>query len=368
MSGSNDISATQIEALRKMAKTYRAGELICLEGEPTQDLMFLLSGVVDILQSNAVVKTVSGRQMFFGHVSFFSSKKRTATMRAKTACEVVRIREDRIESLLSKVPSLAMRLMRDVTQLFVDKDEELTRYKQGVISRKSPEGTAVEKMAHDFMPVVLVALLAEVSMEARVELAMTLIDAMEPQLDLSKMTISGAGIAKLVTIPGARATLDSAVKALVREKSEAGGGLGDGVDAKDALAGIPQSEISAAIQRASEATGRLRKAVVRLVEERLSLGAENALKSLRQRIAEMTRAVNEEQMGKLAKLAGRGIEAFERIEKTDQYPRATEQYRAMVTTGKDACRDIIDEAERLAALSSGATRRTELLARLRFEI
>ena len=364
MSGSKDISATQIEALRSMAKTYRAGELICLEGEPTQDLMFLISGVVDIMQSNAVVKTVSGRQMFFGHVSFFASKRRTATMRAKTACEVVRIREDRIENLLSKVPSLAMRLMRDVTKLFVEKDEELTRYKKGALNRKSANGTDVDKTNYDFLPVVLVALLAEVSMETRVELALTLIGSLGPGLDLSKLIISGSSIAKGVKDPAVRATLATAVKTLVREKSEAGASQGGG----DAFAGIPESEFKVAIQRGAEATARMRKTVVRLVEQRLSLGAENALKSLRQRIAEMTRAVNDEKMGQLSQYALQGIEAFEHIENADQYARATDRYREMVNIGKEACREIVTEARRLRALSSGAIRRTELLEQLRFEI
>ena len=364
MSHSSDISATQLDALRTMAKTYRPGDLICLEGEPTQDLMFLISGVVEILQANAVLKTISGRQMFLGHISFFSSKRRTATLRAKTSCEVVKIREDRIENLLSKVPSLAMRLMRDVTQLFVEKDEELARYKKGALTRRSPEASAMEKMAYDFMPVVLVALMSNVKLPARIELVTTLLDALGPRLDLSRMVLGPSTIANVVEGPEARAALEAAVRDLVREKSERHDDDGD----YNEYAGVSDDDMKAAIKASADSTARLRKAVGALVEQRSSLGAENALKLLRKKIAEMASAINSHNMTKLVELAASSLEYFDRIEGADQYRRATDRYRKMVNVGKKACDNILAESDKLRDISASATQRQELLEKLRFAI
>jgi hypothetical protein len=326
--------------------------------------MFLISGVVEILQANTVLKTVSGRQMFLGHISFFSSKRRTATLRAKTSCEVVKIREDRIENLLSKVPSLAMRLMRDVTQLFVEKDEELARYKKGAMTRKSPEATAMEKMAYDFLPVVLVALMSDVSLPARIELTSTLLDALGPRIDLSRLILGPSTIANVLQAPEARAALEDAVKGLVREKSDR-----NDTDADfDEFAGVSEADIKSAIKASAEATAKMRKAVGALVEQRLSLGAENALKLLRKRIAEMARAINGHDITKLVELGASSIEYFERIEGTDQYRRATDRYRAMVNIGKKACETILAQGDTLREISASANLRQELLEKLRFEI
>ena len=109
MSGGHDITETQLDGLRKLARTYRAGEVICIEGEPTRDLMFLMQGAVEVLQADQVVKTIRGHQVFLGQISFFASQRRTATLRAKTRCDIVRIREERIEGLLG-MPTLAIRL------------------------------------------------------------------------------------------------------------------------------------------------------------------------------------------------------------------------------------------------------------------
>ncbi len=128
--GSSDITETQLDGLRKIARSYRAGEIICIEGEPTRDLMFLMQGAVEVLQGESVVKMVRGQQVFLGQISFFASQRRTATLRAKTRCEIVRIREERIEGLLAAMPSLAIRLIRDVTEMFVQKEAEVKRYRE----------------------------------------------------------------------------------------------------------------------------------------------------------------------------------------------------------------------------------------------
>jgi len=328
--------------------------------------MFLISGVVEILQANTVLKTISGRQMFLGHISFFSSKRRTATLRAKTTCEVVKIREDRIENLLSKVPTLAMRLMRDVTQLFVEKDEELARYKKGAMTRKSPEATAMEKMAYDFLPVVLVSLMSDVPLPARIELTSTLLDTIGPRIDLSRLVLGPSTIANVLPGQDARAALEAAVKGLVREKSDRSD-EDDDADF-DEFAGVSEQDIKRAIKVSAEATAKMRKAVGALVEQRLSLGAENALKLLRKRIAEMARAINSHDMSKLVELAASSFEYFERIEGTDQYSRATDRYRSMVNVGKKACEKVMSEADALRDIAASANRRQELLEKLRFEI
>ena len=123
------ISQSQLEGLRRTARSYQPGEVICLEGEPTRDLLFVIQGAVDVLQNDEVVKTVRGQQMFMGQIAFFANRRRTATLRAKTRCEVVRIREEKIDQLLSAMPTLGLRLIRDLTTMFIEKEAELARYR-----------------------------------------------------------------------------------------------------------------------------------------------------------------------------------------------------------------------------------------------
>ena len=47
---SNEIDPSQIAQLQRLAKTYSTGEMICIEGEPTQDLMLMLKGSVEVLK------------------------------------------------------------------------------------------------------------------------------------------------------------------------------------------------------------------------------------------------------------------------------------------------------------------------------
>ena len=99
-----------LRALRKKARIYPAGQLICLEGEPTRSIIFLIDGAVDVYRNEQLVKTIRGEQLFLGYIAYFGSNRRTATLRARTDCEILLIAEDRIESMMGIAPSLALRL------------------------------------------------------------------------------------------------------------------------------------------------------------------------------------------------------------------------------------------------------------------
>ena len=81
----------------------------------------MLSGSIEVSKSGTVINTIRGRQVFLGQIAFFNSQKRTATLKALTRCEIVRIREEKVEPLLAAMPSLALRLIRDLTGMFVEK-------------------------------------------------------------------------------------------------------------------------------------------------------------------------------------------------------------------------------------------------------
>ena len=70
------ISKSQLISLKKVAKTYQAGETICIEGEPSRDLMLLLQGAVEVVRGGDVVNTIRGQQIFIGQIAFFQQRKR----------------------------------------------------------------------------------------------------------------------------------------------------------------------------------------------------------------------------------------------------------------------------------------------------
>lgn len=115
----------QLGSLRKLAKSYPPDITLCLEGEKTQDLILLLSGHVAVIRGEDEINIIEDRNVFLGHLSFFARGRRTATLRTKTNCDIVRIRSDKVEDLLKTAPNITMRLLRDVTELLLKKEREI---------------------------------------------------------------------------------------------------------------------------------------------------------------------------------------------------------------------------------------------------
>ncbi|MEE2789475.1 MAG: cyclic nucleotide-binding domain-containing protein [Myxococcota bacterium] len=218
--GIGEITESQIDGLKRIARVYRSGEIICLEGEPTRDLLLLMQGAVEVLQGEQLVKTIRGQQIFLGHMAFFAAQKRTATLRAKTQCEIVRIREERIEQLLAAMPSLSIRLLRDLAEMFMTKETELSKYREyGAYAHHAHRAQGLSDVVEAFLPSILASLLVPLSDKDRMTLATAILDGFSSHIDYGSMIFNRIPIPKDVKKADCRKNLQDALKALMREKS-----------------------------------------------------------------------------------------------------------------------------------------------------
>jgi CRP-like cAMP-binding protein len=117
----------EIDILNRAAKTYKAGATVCREGEQSGALLLMMSGQIDVYQGDRMVNTIDGEIKFIGLLSYFTKGLRTATLKAHKDSRVVQIPEGSIAPLFGQAPSLALRMLQDLSDLFVRREGELRK-------------------------------------------------------------------------------------------------------------------------------------------------------------------------------------------------------------------------------------------------
>jgi CRP/FNR family cyclic AMP-dependent transcriptional regulator len=92
-------------------KQYPAKSVIIKEGDPSNELFYIISGSVTVqiedLKGREIVLAYLNPGDFFGEIGLFDDiHKRTAFVRAKTKCELAKISYERLKSLQSLFPDL----------------------------------------------------------------------------------------------------------------------------------------------------------------------------------------------------------------------------------------------------------------------
>lgn len=111
---STDLVTKQIE-LRTQAKlaalvetrSYRPGEIMIRQGEPSRDLFLLNEGVVEISRQDGddeIVLNEIEPPYILGDVAFLFGMPRTASARAKTDVKVFVVRYDELKAMLKELP------------------------------------------------------------------------------------------------------------------------------------------------------------------------------------------------------------------------------------------------------------------------
>ena len=148
------ITAGQLEALMTQAEVVEPGQEFVREGEASRELMLLLQGRVQVLREGEVVSTLVEPGTFMGVLAFFSDGVRSATLRAESRTHLLRIPPSRIPALIESTPSLGIRLLENVAQLFV----ETSRRSMRVEAERNENHEAVVALMSVYFPVL--ALLA----------------------------------------------------------------------------------------------------------------------------------------------------------------------------------------------------------------
>lgn len=107
---------------------FDPGEMLFMENETSQDLYILLSGKLDVLKGNKKISDITGRGTLFGEMSFLLDANRTATVRARTRAEALRIPKEEVTPFLGRFPEVA----REISQLLARRLEDSTEMLYGL--------------------------------------------------------------------------------------------------------------------------------------------------------------------------------------------------------------------------------------------
>ncbi|MFH1057247.1 MAG: cyclic nucleotide-binding domain-containing protein [Pseudomonadota bacterium] len=118
------------ELARHYHSTWEAGQVLFEEGEESQDLYLLLSGSIDVLKSQQKINQISEPGSLFGEMSFLLGSRRTATLRARTDVETVRVAREQVPEFLSRFPSAAQAIARLLAERLVQTTHVLQGMKE----------------------------------------------------------------------------------------------------------------------------------------------------------------------------------------------------------------------------------------------
>jgi PAS domain S-box-containing protein len=93
-------------AIQDYIVSFNKGEVLCVEGADTKDLFILLSGTLELFKGSNKIAEISREGAPVGEISFLLGSKRTATVKALTDAEAVRIPQAKLEQELKNFPSL----------------------------------------------------------------------------------------------------------------------------------------------------------------------------------------------------------------------------------------------------------------------
>lgn len=95
----------------KEAKRFKAGEVVLQRGQPGNVMYIVASGTVEIRIGETVMEAV-GSGGVVGELSLLDGAPRSATVVARTNCDLVPIDERRFLFLVSQSPMFAFDVMR----------------------------------------------------------------------------------------------------------------------------------------------------------------------------------------------------------------------------------------------------------------
>lgn len=96
---------------RSEFETVPAGTIIFSAGDAGNCMFAVRAGEVELLVGDHVVEVVP-EDGIFGEMAIIDREPRTATARARTACELVRIDEPRFNFLVQETPLFALHVLR----------------------------------------------------------------------------------------------------------------------------------------------------------------------------------------------------------------------------------------------------------------
>ena len=124
LSGNRAIDFSIVERMGGKTERYRAGSEIMREGEPRTQMFYLHKGKAVVVTKGREIEEVAEGGIF-GEMAMIDAGPRSATVVAKTDCDVVAVDERLFLILVKQAPFFALDVMRKLVRRLRTMNERL---------------------------------------------------------------------------------------------------------------------------------------------------------------------------------------------------------------------------------------------------
>ncbi len=138
--GHLDMAKLKLLAFSSTYLTFERGEELFREGDAADGAYVIESGEVDVLTGAAGSETQVGslgRHELFGEMAIILNQTRTATIRASSHLEVLKIDVDVFLRLIVENPDAALAVMRSLSERLANLTSRFQQLEQRVIAAKT---------------------------------------------------------------------------------------------------------------------------------------------------------------------------------------------------------------------------------------
>ncbi len=114
-----------------LGKDYKDGDIIFDENSIGKEMYIILTGKVKVIKEREDVETTLATLEegdFFGEMSLFDNKPRSATVKALGDIKLLEINQKNFLKKISRDPSLAFRMLEKMSQRIRKSDEKILNY------------------------------------------------------------------------------------------------------------------------------------------------------------------------------------------------------------------------------------------------
>lgn len=109
---------------------YQAGDIIIRQGERADYVFNMSSGTAEVVVNEVIVGRI-GEGEIFGAMAALTHADRSATVKAKTACSVVKVPKEQFAELIKSNPATIHSLLVDMANSIVNLNEQLVGLRGG---------------------------------------------------------------------------------------------------------------------------------------------------------------------------------------------------------------------------------------------
>lgn len=120
--GTNALFQHQV-ALSLKSRRFAAGDIVVQKGDSGDEMFLVADGEVEVVDAERALRTM-GKGGFFGERSLIFEQPRTATVRAKTDCDLLVLDKEAFQGILKDQPRVAKRVTAQVKEF---SNSDLTR-------------------------------------------------------------------------------------------------------------------------------------------------------------------------------------------------------------------------------------------------